>query len=89
MKRVKNPIGLLPKRPQNGERITVLYFTTFVTARVLSASGGRMIKWRGMKHGRTLTRVSGDVRRRDEGTTWVRGWDTLAANAFVVAKALT
>lgn len=89
MKRVKNPIGLLPKRPQNGERITVWYFAALVTARVVSASGGRRIKWRGMKHGRTPMRVSGDVRRRDEGVTWARGWDTPAVNAFVVEKALT
>lgn len=85
MKRVKRPHGLLPKIPERGSPITVVVHEDVVQARVRNAPGGRRIRWRAVDR----RRGGGDVRRRDEGTTWVRGWDTSAARALAVAVALS
>jgi hypothetical protein len=84
----------LPKAPEKGEHITVVINRATAAVHVRKVSGGRNIRWAGLyrvKASKTLPlqRVSGTVRRKDEGVTWARGWDTPAANAFVVEKALT
>lgn len=98
MKRVRRPHGLLPKVPEKGAHITVRYgHEAVVQARVRKASGGREIQWRGLLS--TLLpaivstarayRVGGNVRRRDEGLTWARGWGTPEACALRVTVALS
>ncbi|HEV3059629.1 MAG TPA: hypothetical protein VGY48_15370 [Vicinamibacterales bacterium] len=93
MKRVKRPHGLLPKAPEKGEHITVVIHRAVASVHVRKASGGRDIRWAGLYCVNAgamfpLQRVRGVVRRKDEGETWVRGWDTPAARALAVAVGL-
>jgi len=91
VKRVKRPHGLLPKAPQKGERIVAVVHRAVAQGRVQTASGGRNIKRKGLYivYGVTTPqRVHGIVRRKDEGVTWARGWDTKEADALRVAVAL-
>ena len=96
MKRVKRPHGLLPKVPEKGEKIVVLGPNDVVfRAYVRRATGGRKIEHRraGSFPIETTDKVlgqsrGGTVRRRGEGLTWARGWDTPEADALRVAVAL-
>lgn len=91
MKRVKNPLGMLPKAPQKGDKITiVLSITGPAKAIVRRSTGGRKIelKLSASFTAETLSRRGETVRRRDEGITWARGWDTKEADALRVACAL-
>ncbi len=71
-----------------GDQITVLYADHVYRAKAKSG-GGRQIRWQADKQPRQQQdRFAGNVRRRDEGRTWARGWDTDAALALRVAAML-
>lgn len=79
----------LPKSPQKGDKITIVYWGTLAQGSVRRAAGGRNIEYRARVRntGGTFTRVGGTVRRNTEGVDWVRGWDTPDANALGTALA--
>lgn len=71
-----------------GEKITVLYAGHAFRARAKS-SGGRQIRWSTQRENRGVYGAHGHVRRRDEGRTWAKGWDTDAALALRAVAALS
>jgi hypothetical protein len=85
----------LSKMLQKGQRITVLCpFVGALSARVASHGSnshrrGR-VRWtaRGGGGFGKPGQHGGEVRRRDEGATWARGWDTPEAQSLRVAAAL-
>ena len=75
----------LRKCPKRGEEIAVLQGTVTLRGRVVKALGGRSFFWRR----KTPTFYAGTLRRRDEGITWARGWETEGALALRAQALLT
>jgi hypothetical protein len=75
----------LRKCPKRGEEIVVLHGISVLRGHVVKASGGRSFAWRR----KTPTFYAGTLRRRDEGITWARGWETEGALALRAQALLT